>query len=105
MTLGIEEETLVKETIEIIDTKEKEAQTENLTDRSDIQDMTGIEIEIETEGMIGTEIMTNAIEMIEGGETGHQEDVIDLDHLIAVIGIEIVHQTGKFIFTSLQKRI
>ena len=59
-----------------------------------------IGIEIGTEGVIGTEIMTKEIEMIEGDETDHQEGAIDLGHPIAVIGIEIVHQIGKVIWYS-----
>ena len=85
----IKEEILVNDKIEI--TNMTEGQIESLTDLNVTQDT----IEIEPEEVIETGIMTNEIERIEEGETGHQGDAIDHDHHIAVTGIETVHQIGN----------
>ena len=91
MTSEINEKILVNDTIEITDMTE--GQIESLIDLNATQGT--IEIEIETEEATEIEIMTNVIETIAEGETGHQGDAIDHDHPIAVIGTETVHQIGN----------
>ena len=79
--------------IEITGMKETEVQIEIPIDQNGTQGT--IEIEIEAGEVIETETMTKEIEKIAEGETDHQQGETDLDHLIAVTGIEIVRQIGN----------
>ena len=90
--IEIEGEIFVKDTIVITGMNETEAPKESITNLNVIQDM--IEIEKEIEEPIEIETMRKGIEMIEEDERDLQEDVIDLIHHIAVIGIGNARQTG-----------